>query len=172
MGVTPWDRAVVSGALRRPPFPAREAAANDADAFGPMRQEFRGGNSRLFHELALNRVRQQLARWFPGAEVLIDRAGRRRQGGRVVMRARPDAQYDSPQRGQQRVFVEVDTTRGGMRRHIAAADPLARNVFLRIDPATGALLEQAVQAPGGALVPRLAPTGGFLRLRRQDFFDD
>lgn len=165
-----WDRAVVADALHMAHRRGSMERAHDLDPFGPMSPVNQNVSSRWAHERATQLLRRRLLGWFPGAQVLVDR--RRRQGGVIVSRRRPDGQYDSPQRGNRRVYVEVDTTPGGMRRHIDARDPNVHSVFLRVDPNTGALLEQQVFPVGGQSYARLARPGGHLQMRQQDFFDD
>lgn len=142
----------------------------DDAAMRRLPRDLRGVSPNLAHWHAIGQVYRQVRGWFPGVRARVDRD--RREGGRAASKRRPDIQFVNPQRHRS-THVEVDTTRGGMRGHIAARDPRRRSVFLRVDPATGALIEKQVFPAGSnrAQITRGTPSRP-LQLRREDVFDE
>lgn len=133
-------------------------------------RDLRGLSPNLSHWHAIGQVARQVRNWFPRAQTRVDRD--RREAGRPASKRRPDIQFYNPQR-RRSTHIEVDTHARGMRGHIAARDPRRRSVFLRVDPATGALVEKRVFPAGSnrAQITRARP-GQSLQLRREDVFDE
>lgn len=126
------------------------------------------------HARVIEQVARQVQRWFRGGDVHVEQ--RRRERGRPGRLARwPDIQFVHPVR-RRATHIEVDTTQAGMNRHVR--DHLAhsrqrRGVFLRIDPASGAIVRKLVFA-AGASRPMRDQRGTRqmpLRLDKDDVFD-
>lgn len=157
-----WDAAVIDDAL------AGVDAGIDALTQLPRRQ--RGLSPNLSHWHVIGSLANDLRRWFPNTPVRVDQP---RGPGQPGPRLRPDANFNNPRRGNRATHIEVDTQPGQMQRHIAARNPAVRNVFLQIDPASGALLRKLVYA-AGASAPTLDRSGtpaAPVRLRQSDVFD-
>ncbi len=159
---TRWDAAVIDDAL----------AFVDAgiDELTQLPRHQRGLSPNLTHWHVIGSLTNDLRRWFPGTRVRVDQPRGRSQPG---ARLRPDANFNNPRRGGAATHIEVDTRPAQMQRHIAARNTAVRNVFLQIDPASGALLRKLVYATG-ASAPTLDRSGTLaapVRLRPADVFD-
>lgn len=191
MAAIDWDSAVLEDALG---FEDRLDDTVDGGWDGALRSpvgrllplppHMRGRSATAAQWHAIGEVARHAGRWFPGTfdPATPARGGRvdraRRHRGAIVSPLRPDLQFYNPRR-RRTTHVEVDTSSGRMRRHIAARDPSRRNVFVLVDPATGRLLEKHVFPAGAADRPGLddprldsvAPRGRSLVLRRDDLFE-
>jgi len=158
-----WDAAVIDDAL----------AGVDAgvDALTQLPRPQRGLSPNLSHWHVIGSLTDDLRRWFPGTPVRVDKT---RGPGQPRPRLRPDAQFNNPRRGNTPTHIEVDTQAGQMRGHIRARNRAVRNVFLQIDPASGALIRKLVYAAGAARPTRdqRASQGTPVRLRPSDVFDE
>lgn len=158
-----WDAAVIDDALSH--------ADDGIDALTQLPRHQRGLSPNLTHWHVIGSLTNDLRRWFPGTPVRVDK---QRGAGQPNRRLRPDAHFRNPRRGNAVTHVEVDTQAAQMQRHIAARNTAIRNVFLQVDPATGALLRKLVYAAGAA-TPTLDRSGtqaAPVRLRRSDVFDE
>ncbi|MDG0852968.1 hypothetical protein [Roseateles puraquae] len=160
---TSWDAAVIDDAL----------AGTDAgiDALTQLPRPQRGLSPNLAHWHVIGSLVNDLRRWFPGTQVRVDKS---RGAGQPGARLRPDANFNNPRRGGAPTHIEVDTQPAQMRRHIHARNRALRNVFLQVDPASGALLRKLVYPPG-APRPQLDRRGtqtAPVRLRPTDVFDE
>lgn len=158
-----WDTAVIDDAL----------AGVDAgiDALTQLPRHQRGLSPNLTHWHVIGGVVNDLRRWFPGTRVRVDK---QRGAGQPNRRLRPDANFNNPRRGNAPTHIEVDTNPNQMQRHIAARNTAIRNVFLQLDPASGAVLRKLVYA-AGATTPTLDRSGtqrAPVRLRPSDVFDE
>ena len=164
-----WTVAILQDAMD-----AMHAFDADVDAgideLTQLPQPQRGLSPNLTHWHVIGSLANDLRRWFPGTPVRIDQP---RSAGQPDPRLRPDANFNNPRRGNQATHIEVDTQPRQMQRHIAARNPAVRNVFLQIDPRSGALLRKLVYA-AGATAPTLDRSGTAaapVRLRATDVFD-
>lgn len=158
-----WDAAVIDDAL----------AGADAgiDALTQLPRPQRGLSPNLAHWHVIGSLVNDLRRWFPGTPVRVDKG---RGAGQPRPRLRPDANFNNPHRGGAPTHIEVDTQPGQMRQHIRRRNRALRNVFLQVDPASGALLRKLVYPPGAARaqLDRRGTQAAPVRLRPTDVFDE
>ncbi len=159
---TPWDRAILADAVAD--------IDNGIDELTRLPRGQRGLSPNLTHWHVIGSLTNDLRRWFPRTPVRIDQP---RGPGQPNPRLRPDASFNNPRRGNQTTHIEVDTQPGQMQRHIAARNTAVRNVFLQIDPASGALLRKLVYAAGASspTLDRSGTAAAPVRLYPTDVFD-
>lgn len=159
-----WEAAVIDDALA--------GVDHGIDALTQLPRHQRGLSPNLTHWHVIGSLVNDLRRWFRGTPVRIDKP---RGAGQPGRRLRPDANFNNPRRGNAQTHIEVDTTDRQMRRHIDARNTAIRNVFLRVDPGTGAVVRKVVFAPGAPTHQPMIDASGTqaapVRLRPSDLFD-